>query len=409
MKKIYISTFILSVALSATAGVGDTLWSRGNGKFNREAYSVAFSKDGSKVASSFSCPDAKLRVFDAYSGQILWDTINPNECAQSVCFSSDGNFIAIGEETGHISLWNFVQKKLEYLVRITNTVILSIDVSPDGKHLAVSSWDDSIRIVNITNGTVVLTFGRHPGNMTHIDYSNDGTKILSCSSDKNIIVWDATNGQQLLTLNGHTGTVNCAKFTPDGTQIVSCSKDRTIRFWNAQSGTLLKTISNAHRKNITFLDITNSGQYVATCSEDSTISIWKISDASLFAQFGKKMNEPFNVIDLSPDGTMIVSGSPSGNITMWQTGITTSVENDMADLGVILFPNPTTDHITISSTLPIHFYTIHDISGKTLIAQSANGTNNLQLNVSQWSDNSMYFLTLIYKNGTSSTLKWMKR
>ena len=370
--KTYTTIICLSFFALSYSAVGDVLWTQGNGKYQRAAYSVAFSKDGSKVAASFSCPDAKLRVYDAQNGTTIWDTINPNECAQAVKFSTNGQYIAIGEETGYISLWNFNTKGLAYIIRPITDVILSIDFSPTGEQIAFSSFDDSIRIINTIDGSKVITFGRHTGNMTHVAYSQDGSKILSTSTDKTIKIWEVSTGKLLSTFTGHTGTVNCAKFTPDGDKIISASSDKTVRIWDAATGALIKSI-NAHSKDVTYLDIASDGSFFVTCSKDSSIKVWETISGNNQNTFGDKKKDGFNAIALSNDKSKLVSGAESGDVTVWSLETISSIGKDVVQQNSLdIFPNPVQNVFTVSlNTIETPTtITITDLAGKVLLQET---------------------------------------
>jgi WD40 repeat protein len=67
-----------------------------------------------------------------------------------------------------------------------------------------------------------------------VAFSTDGTHIVSGSYDNSVRVWDVSTGKELNVLNGHTELVNSVAFSTDGTHIVSGSSDISVRVWDMQ-------------------------------------------------------------------------------------------------------------------------------------------------------------------------------
>ena len=51
-----------------------------------------------------------------------------------------------------------------------------------------------------------------------VAYSPDGTQLASGSLDNTVKLWDARNGTLIATLKNHTAAVNSVAYSPDGTQ-----------------------------------------------------------------------------------------------------------------------------------------------------------------------------------------------
>ena len=68
-----------------------------------------------------------------------------------------------------------------------------------------------------------------------------GNLIVSGSDDQTVKIWDVSLGTLLKTLIGHTRHVTSCNFSHCGTLIVSGSDDKTIRVWKGlEDDTLVK-------------------------------------------------------------------------------------------------------------------------------------------------------------------------
>ena len=100
--------------------------------------------------------------------------------------------------------------------------------SPDGSKIASGSFDDRVRVWNVSTAKQLLSLDGHTFPVWSVAFSPDGCKIVSGSYDKSIRIWDAATGKQLSQLDDHTGAV----FSPDGSKIVSGSADKSVRVWD---------------------------------------------------------------------------------------------------------------------------------------------------------------------------------
>ena len=93
--------------------------------------------------------------------------------------------------------------------------------SPDGKMLVTGSWDNVVRIWDLTTGRLSAMWTGHTGPIRGIEFSPDGRIVATSSLDRTIRVWKWPTGEALDILQGHSSTVWAVAFTGDGSQLVS--------------------------------------------------------------------------------------------------------------------------------------------------------------------------------------------
>src|SRR5436305_289207 len=80
------------------------------------------------------------------------------------------------------------------------------------------------------------TLKGHSDNARSVAYSPGGKTLATPSFDQTIKLWDVTTGQEKTTLKGHTVGVYSVAFSPDGETLASGSGDHTIKLWDVATG-----------------------------------------------------------------------------------------------------------------------------------------------------------------------------
>lgn len=120
------------------------------------------------------------------------------------------------------------------------------------------------------------TLQGHKAAVKHVAFSPDGKRLASTSDDGTIKVWEAATGRELHSLEGHTSRVECAAFSPDGTRIASGGYDKTIRLWNPETGQELHTLKG-HFQRVMHVAFSPNGQWIVSASDDKWIRLWNVA------------------------------------------------------------------------------------------------------------------------------------
>lgn len=187
----------------------------------------------------------------------------------------------------------------------------------------------SITADNVDQLIPVQILTGHTDDVTRAIFSPDGSTIASSSLDGTIRLWQVSDGTLIHTLAGHTAGVHSLSFSPDGNILASASDDRTVRLWDTQNGDQVKSLSNSimgiplevvFSPDGSLLAIAGNTCYVQLCNPESGILRQGLAQPNCSG----RSSGSFKTwgIAFSPDGSKLATGdgcaSSTGSLQLWQ-------------------------------------------------------------------------------------------
>ncbi|MCL5036635.1 MAG: WD40 repeat domain-containing protein [Chloroflexi bacterium] len=154
----------------------------------------------------------------------------------------------------------------------------------------------------------------HKGWVSCVDYSPDGKYIATTSEDGTIKIWDSRSGKLIKNMLGHKGLVNRTLFSPFGKTLASCGEDGTFRLWDPASGK--ETGRYDFGKNIFSLNFSPDGKLIALGLEEGRLYIYVIG-GNKFYPVKNAHEDDVKTAVFSPDGRMLASSGGDGFIKLW--------------------------------------------------------------------------------------------
>jgi len=158
---------------------------------NSNLFDLAFSPDGRMLATaggwsgSTTDADSCIKVWDVASGALLatLPTIDLMD-NHAMAFSPDSVRLFSGAAEG-FAAWD-----TETWARIHTSPggSYGLAVSPDGRLLALASWEGVIRLVNLATMRTARDLGA-PATPLGVSFSPDGTRLAASFDDGTVIVW----------------------------------------------------------------------------------------------------------------------------------------------------------------------------------------------------------------------------
>lgn len=186
-----------------------------------------------------------------------------NSIVRSIRFSSDENFLALGDELYRIIIYDAVIMERKYIIK------------------------------------------GHTDLVTEIYFIKNDTEILSSSRDHSLAEWDLSTSDKITNFHGHTAPVTCMIVTPDESWVVTGSEDNTIIIWSIDN-VLMYVL---RQEGITLsLYLSKNKNYLFSL-EENMLNCWQIDNLSRI--FQKNMSGASSMALSEDEKTIAISEGSS--------------------------------------------------------------------------------------------------
>ncbi|WP_461783597.1 WD40 domain-containing protein [Prosthecobacter sp.] len=194
------------------------------------AYALAVSPDGQWIATG--AYDQKIRLWDTATGQEIALLKGHNGVVNGLSFRPDGKVLASASADRTVKLWSIpTGQRLDTLSQPTKEQT-SVVFSADGKTLFAAGGDNRIRVWAISaaakEGTNKILTSRfaHEGGLLNLALSADGKLLASTATDKTLKLWNTADLTEKLLLEKQPDWSSALAFT-DKAQLIAGRVDGT--------------------------------------------------------------------------------------------------------------------------------------------------------------------------------------
>lgn len=230
----------------------------------------------------------------------------------------------------------------------------AVSISPDGRFLLAGSWDNTARIWDLEQKTLLQELP-HEGLYVHaVAWSPNQQLVATGGSDATgrIRLWDAQTGQLISKFSGHSDAVVSVKFSPTGEWLISCSYDETARLWDVRNPQQPVQVEVLKGHSWWVWDAAFSPDFdpsdqerqnrIVTVSQDGKAIVWRATDAPAPAAIANVVLDedapletsrpwamtqesifmghtgPIYAVAFSPHGSEVATGSYDKRILIWE-------------------------------------------------------------------------------------------
>jgi len=289
----------------------------------------AASPSGSQIAVTLE--NRTVRIIDAKTFATVRSFSGHPQPAYAVAWSPDGAFIASGDESARIFIWDArTGKRLKLIYGEHQRGIQKLSFNKARTLLMSTGKDDKILVwsvpaykkvgqllgkgANLYGGTfnpltdnfvaatltasarmyrqtaagvkVLNFFGSDPQGQLDVAWNNTGSMILTGEKSGNAVLFDVKALKKYGTLKGHMDFVTNVAFAPSGKIAATASPDRTVRLWDSKS---LKEVAKLDDQSGVGSPIvfTADGKYMATVGVNDFMQIYAVTPAQAVADAKK--------------------------------------------------------------------------------------------------------------------------
>ncbi|MBK8913349.1 MAG: protein kinase [Phycisphaerales bacterium] len=322
---------------------------------------IAAHEGSSKIRCS---PDGRLLVTVSIDRLVcLWDAVSGAALGQmrsetmldAVAFIPGTTLIAVGGRDGSLQVWDTrtCERSARRFMRPGGRV-MALDVSPDGRWLAVGGTGRGVEILDAETLQIV-TEVPSDATVASVAYSGDGAKLAVASGSGLVSVFDAVSGMALAEARTTGANVSQVRFTPDGLRVLAGDGAGGISEFDAASGALLRLHQRSpdgvlalavspdgalllsgtyalggwelatgrrlpallgHQTRVTSVEVSPDGRAAYSIDDAGMLRFWSIGEgAESHVLAGHR--DLVRGVAVSPDGMMIASTGRDGDVRLW--------------------------------------------------------------------------------------------
>ena len=282
----------------------------------REVTTAAFSPDGRQFAVSGL--DGVIRVWSVAGGPAVAVVYGQPSRVFDLGFGPGGRVVSAGDD-GTARIWDIGQTESW----LEGSQASNIAFSPDGRLIAISGYDGTVKVRDATTGRLLMSQRGAPG-FTFADFSPTSDElVIARDSQSRALTWNLSNSQSKVVVQLANGRgLGAAHFDSTGQRVVYVDDEGAIGVLDLRSG---RTITlNGAPKDVWDVAVSPDGKHVAAATATGNLLIWRLDrpgrpDQVLVGHVGS-----INMLAYSPDGRIVTAGSDR-TVRVWNPAKGTQV------------------------------------------------------------------------------------
>ncbi|WP_459556626.1 WD40 repeat domain-containing protein [Lacunimicrobium album] len=188
-----------------------------------------------------------------------------------------------------IRIWDLASGSQIHVIEKLDQPGYSVDISPDGKLLAIGLGDESsstapglVQLWSFETREKIADLTPHKKQTTVVRFTHDGAKLLTGSIDERIHVYDVATHKALGYFAGHPRPVNDLIILNDNDTVISASGGQykklfEFKIWRISEGEALGSVE-PHEDAVVAIALSPDEKTLVTASHDKTAVIFSLKD-----------------------------------------------------------------------------------------------------------------------------------
>jgi WD40 repeat protein len=228
---------------------------------------------------------------------------------QFLCFSPDGDTLAVGNWDGTVRLWDPKSRRLKDTLQAESPRVAAVAFSSDGRILVaryrfwLTFWDTA-----------------KYGEGKKLESHSSGNSLAICPG-RNLLVagdraglgpeiWDVAQERVEQVIDTYDFRVFCLKFSPDG-HLLAMGGEKSAILWDLVENSKRFEFEGSWIMDVAF---TPDGRTLATAGENG-LRFWNTETGFPVDSF--RAPQKVRSITYSPDGRLLATGDYGGRVTVW--------------------------------------------------------------------------------------------
>ena len=154
--------------------------------------------------------------------------------------------------------------------------ITSLTFDANGKRLATSHKDGTIRVFDIATQVITHEIKSHHLQCRQVHFSKDDNLLFSCSDDRQVTVVDTHSGRPVNSFS-HSGMVLCVDPSSDDRHFLAGCADKKVVLWDLGMQRCVEKLDSQHSDQVWGVKFSPDGKMAVSVGDDSLVQLYDMS------------------------------------------------------------------------------------------------------------------------------------